>query len=863
MAVFGLILQEMDQYGQPLPHIPPIVMVTLTPTVGVPFSVPALQARDMLLQQFPLEVYPPGGLSQPFNMPPVPVPVVQPQPVAQPQEPASPPSSSLPQSPSKPVSPPPGFPPRELGQAETPPRIREDEAPQRPPSLVPPSAFQATASAIGSLPVQKPKPVPLMDLSFPDPPPTLQITALPETSPRPGHAQIPEATVSSPYQHEEVRPSFPTVAASDKLVDIDQPLPPPTGWEDAPMPELETEEAAQATQAQLAAKARPQPTTPAPTLPPSRPPVSSDTPVKPQAPPEPQPSTSGEKATRPKKPLPAPQKRVASSDGATREEVDVAEACRLMGGDPSYEVSQVIDGRFQCLLKLPNGDTFLAGPCGSAGKARFMAASKCLTSSPNVKAMLGPKKPSLPCPVCKKPQKALKRHALAEHLPFYVRPELTCWRCGISFEAPSGLERHYVQTPGHRGFSDEDLIRGVGLCVGLLHHLRTVMSFRSLEILLANVQGQNWHSLGQPQVPPVQRVFLSLVERYLGGSMSADDMTFNPPNCVAALLFWETLTILIGKLRPDYARACRGWTQFVTPDGVRVDLVGLKQAFKQVPVYFVDPHYHLDRVMKAANVPTLAKLEESALGYLGAMADFDYQVVLHGTVSNNIEPAQWENQWASPKVVYTLGVHPRHISDKGWEVRQLQTLATTSVAVGECGLDELSSSLMILQERVFVKQLQVAATLGKPVVLHLRVADADNRKAVADLYKRALELCQANLGKQHKVHLHCFAADKLTAEEWLHVFPCTIFGIAGNITSLPYAVEALKEVIPLHHLVVETDSPYFLPQVFQQLPRSQRPPCNTPWFVPLWAREVAAWKGVPTALLLEISTWRTLDFYGL
>ena len=66
--------------------------------------------------------------------------------------------------------------------------------------------------------------------------------------------------------------------------------------------------------------------------------------------------------------------------------------------------------------------------------------------------------------------------------------------------------------------------------------------------------------------------------------MSADYMTFNPPNCVAALLFWEILTILIGKLRPDYAHACKSWTRFATPDGVRVDFVGLKQAIKHVHI---------------------------------------------------------------------------------------------------------------------------------------------------------------------------------------------------------------------------------------------------------------------------------------
>ena len=60
----------------------------------------------------------------------------------------------------------------------------------------------------------------------------------------------------------------------------------------------------------------------------------------------------------------------------------------------------------------------------------------------------------------------------------------------------------------------------------------------------------------------------------------------------------------------------------------------------------------------------------------------------------------WESQWASPKVVYTLGIHPRHIPEQV-DVQRLQALAKMLVAVGECGLDGLSSARMDLQESLY------------------------------------------------------------------------------------------------------------------------------------------------------------------
>ncbi len=145
-------------------------------------------------------------------------------------------------------------------------------------------------------------------------------------------------------------------------------------------------------------------------------------------------------------------------------------------------------------------------------------------------------------------------------------------------------------------------------------------------------------------------------------------------------------------------------------------------------------------------------------------------------------------------VYVAAGVHPHQAAD-GEDPRRVVT--ADAVAVGEIGLDFFRDyAPRDEQRRVFAAQLDLAAELGKPVVIHSRAAD--------DETARMLE------GFRGKVVLHCFSSPELlpvALDRGYYV------SFAGNVT-YPKA-DDLREAatrVPAERLLAETDCPYLSPQ---------------------------------------------------
>jgi TatD DNase family protein len=147
-----------------------------------------------------------------------------------------------------------------------------------------------------------------------------------------------------------------------------------------------------------------------------------------------------------------------------------------------------------------------------------------------------------------------------------------------------------------------------------------------------------------------------------------------------------------------------------------------------------------------------------------------------------------------------LGIHPHEAgtatTDDVAELRELLE-HPRAVAVGETGLDWYREyAPHDVQRRLFTAQLELAAELGKPVVIHTRAADDDTLDALAEF--------------GGTVVLHCFSSSRLlpTALErgWYVSF-------AGNAT-FPKAVELRLAAtqVPAERILAETDSPYLAPQ---------------------------------------------------
>jgi TatD DNase family protein len=157
-------------------------------------------------------------------------------------------------------------------------------------------------------------------------------------------------------------------------------------------------------------------------------------------------------------------------------------------------------------------------------------------------------------------------------------------------------------------------------------------------------------------------------------------------------------------------------------------------------------------------------------------------------------------------VFAALGIHPHQAGgEEAGRVDELRDLLASprAVAVGETGLDHYRDYAPHDRQReLFEAQLELAAELGKPVVIHTRAADGDTVAALD--------------GFGGTVVLHCFSSpallDPALQRGWYVSF-------AGNVTyPNAYDLRAAARGVPAERLLVETDSPYLSPQ-----PRRGRP----------------------------------------
>jgi TatD DNase family protein len=179
-------------------------------------------------------------------------------------------------------------------------------------------------------------------------------------------------------------------------------------------------------------------------------------------------------------------------------------------------------------------------------------------------------------------------------------------------------------------------------------------------------------------------------------------------------------------------------------------------------------------------------------------------------------------------VFAALGVHPHQAADEDAErLAELRELLrdAAAVAVGETGLDYYRDYAPRDRQLVlFERQLELAAELGKAVVVHTRAA-SDDTAAVLEPFAGT-------------VVLHCFSAPELlpvALDRGYYV------SFAGNVT-YPKAEELrdAARTVPADRLLVETDSPYLSPQ-----PRRGRP--NEPANVVHTAAALAEARGADPA----------------
>ena len=163
-----------------------------------------------------------------------------------------------------------------------------------------------------------------------------------------------------------------------------------------------------------------------------------------------------------------------------------------------------------------------------------------------------------------------------------------------------------------------------------------------------------------------------------------------------------------------------------------------------------------------------------------------------------------------------VGVHPNQADQFGPEtIAGLKELAREPkvVAIGEIGLDfyrELVGE--DIQAEVFNHQLEMAAELGLPVIIHNREATETVLNLLSEWHSNLVEF-ESDLVERSGV-LHSYNEGLETAQEAREIG--LYLGITGPITFKNASTlrETVSE-IPLDRLLIETDSPYLSPEPFR------------------------------------------------
>lgn len=157
-----------------------------------------------------------------------------------------------------------------------------------------------------------------------------------------------------------------------------------------------------------------------------------------------------------------------------------------------------------------------------------------------------------------------------------------------------------------------------------------------------------------------------------------------------------------------------------------------------------------------------------------------------------------------PHVYAAVGIHPEDVN-KLEDINEIKKLTSHEkvVAIGEIGLDYYhDTSNKDLQLKYFKNQLELANTVGLPVVIHDREAHKDTLDTL-----KSIRINNAGV-------LHCYSGSVEIAKELLKLG--FYLGFDGPITfkNAKTAIEVL-EYMPLDRILIETDAPYLTPVPFR------------------------------------------------
>ena len=200
----------------------------------------------------------------------------------------------------------------------------------------------------------------------------------------------------------------------------------------------------------------------------------------------------------------------------------------------------------------------------------------------------------------------------------------------------------------------------------------------------------------------------------------------------------------------------------------------------------------------------------------------------------------YDNFWA------TVGVHPDNENVKEPSLNDLLTLGQLPrvVGIGETGLDyyrlgDRTIADMAWQRDRFRTHIRAARQLGKPLVIHTRMASEDTLAILKEEGEDGTAGCAGGV-------FHCFTETSDVARAALNMgFYISFSGILTfkNAQNL----RDVASFVPMDRLLIETDSPYLAPTPY-------RGKTNNPSYVPYVAACLAELRQCPVEKIASVTS---------
>lgn len=252
---------------------------------------------------------------------------------------------------------------------------------------------------------------------------------------------------------------------------------------------------------------------------------------------------------------------------------------------------------------------------------------------------------------------------------------------------------------------------------------------------------------------------------------------------------------------------------------------------------FIDSHCHLDRIdLEPYHNDFNAFVEDARAKQIQHMLCIAIDLESYPDMLALVEPY--------PDISLSVGVHPNVTEGREPTLEELMQLAAPDkvIAIGETGLDYFhSKGDLQWQRQRFVRHIEVAKTLNKPLIIHTREAGHDS-----------LEVLREHGADQVGGIIHCFTEDWAYAEKALDLgFYISFSGIVTFKNA--QAIKEVAQKVPADRFLIETDSPYLAP-----VPHRGKP--NYPTYVRHVAEHIAELRKCSVE---EIAKLSSDNFYRL